>query len=56
MQWNQSLAWAAMQKKTYINESAVRLLGKSWYERGELFQQWSHRLKMFILLQTKYWT
>lgn len=26
-------------EKTYIKESAVRLLGKSRYERGELFQQ-----------------
>lgn len=26
-------------EKTYIKESAVRLLGKSRYERGELLQQ-----------------
>lgn len=30
-------------EKTYIKESAVRLLGKSWHERGELLQQWKTR-------------
>ena len=40
MQWKSQLGLSCHAEKTYIKESAVRLLGKSRYERGELLQQW----------------
>lgn len=40
MQWKPQLGLSCHAEKTYIKESAVRLLGKSRYERGELLQQW----------------
>lgn len=43
MQWKPQLGLSCHAEKTYIKESAVRLLGKSRYERGELLQQWKTR-------------
>lgn len=40
MQWKSQLGLSCHAEKTYIKESAERLLGKSRYERGELLQQW----------------
>lgn len=39
MQGRSQLGLSCHAEKTYIKESAVRLLGKSRYERGELLQQ-----------------
>lgn len=43
MQWQPQLGLSCHAEKTYIKESAVRLLGKSRHERGELLQQWKTR-------------
>lgn len=43
MQWKSQLGLSCHAEKTYIRESAVRLLGKSRHERGELLQQWRTR-------------